>query len=122
MGTDSPQISPDQLNEAFRKLAAGDFPCVAGPAIDGGFYLFGSRVALGSDIWTSVEYSQETTLQELVAVLENHGHETGFLAPMEDVDTESSLDVLVQSLKSNRQALLPAQLELLAWLEEKHNG
>ena len=120
MGTDSPQIRPDQLNVAFKKLAAGEYPCVAGPAVDGGFYLFGGRIALGRDVWTSVEYSRGTTLKELVAVLEKHGHETGFMTSLEDVDTESSLDVLVQSLKSDRQVLLPAQLELLDWLEENH--
>jgi len=117
IGTDSPQISPDILAEAVNMLEANPNEHVAGPALDGGFYLFGSSTPVPREIWEAVAYSVETTLADL----ENRSNEAGMkihrLEPQQDVDTVSDLRMLKATLKNKKPELLPAQAELLIWLE-----
>ncbi|MBF2734812.1 MAG: DUF2064 domain-containing protein [Betaproteobacteria bacterium AqS2] len=62
LGSDSPQLTAADLRPAWA-ADAPDF--VAGPAADGGFYLFAGRRDVPAEIWREVEYSAPTTLAQL---------------------------------------------------------
>ena len=117
VGTDSPQLSPAVFDEAIRLALANPDDCIAGPADDGGFYLFVSKNPVDANIWKSVSYSLETTLQELVSKIEDTGRQVHYLSSRLDVDTADELQKLKVEFKQNKLNLLPAQDMLLQWIE-----
>lgn len=122
IGADSPQLSPEVVVHAAQLLVASpnapEF--VLGPAMDGGFYLFGGREPLPVQAWTSVTYSASTTMAELVVALERVG-KVQFLASAFDVDTIDDLRLLRHEL-----AVTPrrgaARRALQDWLESTMTG
>ena len=117
LGTDSPQLEPELITSACKKLAQQPERCVIGPALDGGFYLFAAKIPIKRQIWTEVSYSQSQTLAELRSNLAAHGISVELLPLQTDVDTIHDLKPLSHALKTNGN-LLPAQQRLQAWLEE----
>lgn len=61
IGSDMPTLNVATLWAAFEALTTHDL--VFGPAQDGGFYLIGARAPLPADIFQSVIWSHESTLQ-----------------------------------------------------------
>ena len=114
IGTDSPQLQPDVLIDAIERLESKSVSCVIGPCLDGGFYLFASRVPIPEVIWMGVEYSQSTTLTELADLLTDTGMSIDYLDPQGDVDTVDDLARLADDLAINDQRL-PAQDRLAQW-------
>ena len=117
IGADSPQLSPDVLVQAARSLVASpDAPdFVLGPAMDGGFYLFGGREPLPVETWTGVTYSTSTTMAELVVALEWVGR-VQLLDVTFDVDTIDDLPLLREALAATPR-LGKARRVLREWLE-----
>ena len=123
IGADAPQLAPMVIVEAVRCLTRnrvdggghGRADFVVGPADDGGFYLFGGRLALPRTVWTEVPYSDAGTLAALAPRLQAHGTLT-MLPPAFDVDTAAELAQLGGVLAAARDVLLPEQRTLLAWL------
>ena len=108
IGADAPQISPEILDEAVAALDQHDF--VIGPAQDGGYYLFGGRVPVGLDIWSSVPWSVETTR----AVLEERLHSEAFhLRPLTDVDRQEDFQAVVREVPVE---MSEQQRKLLEWI------
>lgn len=120
IGTDSPQLSSTRLVEAMSLLMGGRTQHVAGPAADGGFYLFGSSQPVSREIWEAVTYSSSTTLNQLCGLLEARGSMPMLLAEEQDVDTLEDLKALYSDLVK-RDRLSEAQINLLAWLEENRS-
>lgn len=116
IGTDSPQLSAERLMMALDCLQHNREACVAGPALDGGFYLFGSARPVPRQIWESVRYSCDTTLAELEDLLGHAGRKVVRLQGEQDVDVVADLIRLQASLEQNQQHLLKPQLDLLEWL------
>ncbi len=115
LGADAPQISPDLLNEAVRRLQSGDF--VIGPALDGGFYLFGGSKPIPSHIWTEVRYSEADTCEQLCSRLKAYDDPgVSFLPPLRDVDEWEDLLSLKDGWRHNPPPL-PAQRRLQEWCE-----
>lgn len=123
IGTDSPQMPPEILVDAARRLAPGtdgtDF--VVGPAEDGGYYLFGGRLPLPRAVWTEVPYSTPGTLAALRPRLAAHGR-VAMLPMLFDVDTVHEFARLGGALAARGTALLPAQRALLEWLASSAAG
>ena len=121
IGTDSPQMSPDRVLQIIEKLEANPV-CqhIVGPAIDGGFWLWGSREALPLEIWQRVPYSTSTTLETLLREVNDHGHHVIIDQELQDVDELKDLLTLQVTLERKTGPLLAAQVELLQWLQE-HN-
>ena len=69
VGSDLPFLSTELLNLTVKKLQTHDL--VIGPSDDGGFYLFASKLDFDKNFWTSVEYSQTTTLEQLIGSLKD---------------------------------------------------
>jgi len=116
-GTDSPQLSAGDFSKAVEKLEQYPQDCVAGPSLDGGFYLFATHQPVSEAIWKSVSYSRETTLEELSGYLEAEGRKIHRLGHEIDVDESDDLELLKQALQERGETLLPAQKTLLVWLE-----
>ena len=113
LGADAPQISPNLIEEAIERVRAGGF--VVGPALDGGFYLFGGSQPIPAEVWTQVQYSQSDTLSRLCAGL-GQQDSLSFLPVLRDVDEWEDLLALRAAWRLETQ-LLPAQLRLQQWSE-----
>ena len=88
LGADSPQISLDILTSAIDSMSK--FPFVIGRAKDGGFYLFGGRVAIPKQTWLSVQYSCDQTATTLIKYLLPLGS-IAEVPTLTDVDTYEDL-------------------------------
>lgn len=118
IGTDSPQISPKRLLQIVEMVAVN--PSVnqlAGPASDGGFWLWGSREPLPRQVWESVTYSVDTTLEELVGKATKHVGHVHMTYRFQDVDEVADLKTLQETLEHRGKTLLPAQVRLREWLQ-----
>lgn len=118
IGTDSPQLEPEIITNAIKKLRNQPESCVIGPAHDGGFYLFAAKTPIVEHIWTKVSYSQSVTLEELSSNLAANGITIQLLSSQGDIDTMNDLKPLLNALEANRN-LLPAQRKLYRWLQSQ---
>jgi rSAM/selenodomain-associated transferase 1 len=84
IGMDTPQVTPDLLQNAARRLRDAD--AVLGPALDGGFWALGLNHPDGS-LMVGVPMSVEHTGREQHDRLQSAGLRIGVLAPLRDVDT-----------------------------------
>ncbi|MBI3298906.1 MAG: TIGR04282 family arsenosugar biosynthesis glycosyltransferase [Elusimicrobia bacterium] len=102
IGTDSPQLAPATIEEAFARLAAA--PLVLGPAADGGYYLIGLREpapSLFDDVpWSTAGVLKAT--QQRAAELHWPVH---LLDELEDVDDAPSLARMLAAVKGAPLAL-----------------
>ena len=115
MGTDSPQLSPSLLKQAQDRLSQNPSSIVIGPCDDGGFYLFAAAVKIPQEVWTSVKYSQNSTLEQLEKALKEQGFTIHHLPKQQDVDIAEDLQKLSSTLTA-RKNLLANQQRLLDWL------
>lgn len=118
IGTDSPQLEPELLMDAIKKLSEQPKSCIIGPAIDGGFYLFAAGIAIPENVWADVTYSKHTTLEELTEQLAKHKIPVHLLSMQGDIDIAADLKPLMNALEANRN-LLPAQQKLYRWLQSQ---
>lgn len=91
IGSDCPDISPDHINCAAEISKDGRF--VFGPTFDGGFYLFAGNKKVPKEVWTSVEYSKDDTMQKLSNKIEKLGDVLAIEA-LSDVDTVEDLSTM----------------------------
>ena len=114
LGADCPVVTSSILSQA-RSLMEGGRP-VIGPAVDGGFYLYGGLGKAQTGFWSEITYSESTTLRELQAQLCSRKLDYGLLGELGDVDTEEDLARLANAL-SNLEPL-PRQRLLRNWIYE----
>jgi hypothetical protein len=62
IGTDSPSLPAEYLDQAAAALASNDL--VLGPATDGGYYLIGLKNAPPSELFTGIAWSTERVLHQ----------------------------------------------------------
>jgi glycosyltransferase A (GT-A) superfamily protein (DUF2064 family) len=113
IGADAPQLTPAILQASFAAVAAAGGFC-AGPARDGGFYLFTGAGPLPRAAWEAVSYSASTTLQALETEASAYGRVQRLERTLTDVDTADDL----ASVRAELEALAtptPEQAALLAW-------
>ena len=96
IGTDSPQVEPRHIREAFTALGAAD--AVFGPAEDGGYWLIGlarrkPAPALFDNVQWSTPYALDDTLMSLP-----EDFRIRMLEELIDVDTGEDLSALTDSL------------------------
>lgn len=108
VGSDSPTLPADFIEEAFRHLETRD--CVLGPAADGGYYLIGQRGA-SRPIFDGVEWSRATVLERTTERLAGCGVQPAVLQPWYDVDTLDDLYLLRGHVRAMRMTGLPFELE-----------
>jgi rSAM/selenodomain-associated transferase 1 len=99
IGADAPQLQATDLQAACLALASHD--AVIGPSADGGFWLFGGRVALPAAAWDATPWSQADTRERFVDAL--GAITVATLRTLRDVDDRDDLPALRDAL-----AALPA--------------
>ncbi len=110
LGTDSPQLTPVHLEEAFAQLETHDF--VIGPAHDGGYNFLAGQKDIGLGVWEGVTFSAVTTCGDLCAKLPG----TVFrMSPHTDVDEFEDLKTLLNEMPENPGA---AQQKIIEWVKE----
>ncbi len=92
IGTDSPQVEPNHIAQAFAAL--GQHDAVFGPADDGGYWLVGlNRRRAMPRLFEGVRWSTEHALEDTVASLPT-GASVTRLGVLTDVDTGEDLRAL----------------------------
>ena len=95
LGSDSPSLPGEYIDRGFELLCKNEV--VLGPSTDGGYCLVG-RCRGESGIFTDVEWSTGSVLQQTLASLQ--GQTLGLLPPWYDVDTPSEAGFLKVHLEA----------------------
>ncbi|NHZ73002.1 MAG: DUF2064 domain-containing protein [Nitrospirae bacterium] len=111
VGTDSPELSEDHLQETLSLLANDPDRVVIGPASDGGFYLLAFNRSLDTEL-SRVPWCRGDTLECLLAALEHSGRPVTLLAALEDLDHRTDLERWL----AKRVLVRSACHELHCWL------
>lgn len=111
IGADSPHLDYLKLLDAFQTLDRNKF--IIGATDDGGFYLFGGALPINKSIWSSVEYSVDTTCLDLCEKLNK-------LADISYINKDFDIDQLDDFCKYddptfNTEHLLPEQKNIIEW-------
>ena len=93
IGSDSPQLSPERLQQAAQLAWRSEF--AAGPAADGGFYVFAGTRLLAASVWETVSYSRADTLAQLCRAI---GRDVAMLGCEADFDDLDSLAAVVSGM------------------------
>jgi len=116
LGADCPGISAAILSDVLNTLSSDRSDnFIAGPAADGGFYLFAGKKTISQDLWCSVPYSDGQTLRNLTRALLPLGS-VNFLPELGDVDSVEDLKSFLEKYK-NKKDLLDSQKALVRWAE-----
>ena len=114
IGSDSPQLTVDRLQQAIEALKSEQF--AVGPARDGGYYLFAGRRPLSQEFWTNLIYSRADTCDSLLAALPA---KAALLAPLTDLDTVDDVPQLHHELTALGTALTPQQRAVISWIDNR---
>ncbi len=95
LGSDSPTVPLELVEDAFTHLASGHV--VLGPADDGGYYLLGCD-RFYADIFAGVDWGSERVLDQTLAILERLGVASTTLVPWYDIDRGDDLNRLRQEI------------------------
>jgi rSAM/selenodomain-associated transferase 1 len=101
VGSDSPTLPLEYIEQAFALLATSDV--VLGPATDGGYYLIGCRRP-DPRLFAGIPWSTNRVLADTVAAIGTVGWSLGLLPPWYDVDTISDWCLLRGHLAALRAA------------------
>ncbi len=116
VGADSPQLSTSKLESYVIRLREIKTPSfVLGPAVDGGFYIFGSNVSLSEVFWQNIRCSTEYAFNDILLASRELG-EIHILNTEIDVDTEKDLTQLYLSMRA-AGGYSTAHQGLLKWME-----
>jgi len=95
VGSDSPDVPGDYVEEAFSSLDDSD--AVIGPTSDGGYYLIGfSKESFLPEAFEDIDWSTSKVLKQTVDKLEMHGRKVHLLQQWYDVDTLADLEALTR--------------------------
>jgi rSAM/selenodomain-associated transferase 1 len=97
IGTDCPALDTPVLQQAFHQLQQRDL--VLGPAVDGGYYLVGSRRFI-PEIFQEIAWSTDQVLHQTVHKAEQLGLAIAYLPLLSDVDYPSDLEIWEQVRRS----------------------
>lgn len=86
VGSDSPDLPREILEEAISSLASKD--AVIGPAVDGGYYLIGFNSGrLLREVFTGMDWGTATVFKRTMDVLNSRGYNVHLLPRWRDIDT-----------------------------------
>lgn len=97
IGTDSPTLPCEFIDQAFQKLS--DVDCVLGPAMDGGYYLIGLRRP-APWLFDNIAWSTYSVLAQTVQRASAAGLTFDLLPPWYDVDNLNDLQVLAGHVRA----------------------
>ena len=114
IGADTPQLSPELLQETIAWLRQPGPRLSLGPARDGGFWLFGANVAPPAALWQQVRYSAPDTARQLQAAMARYGS-WRILPDLTDVDHADDLAAALQEFQ-RLPTLQREQQQLIDWM------
>jgi uncharacterized protein len=98
IGSDTPDLAPAILREAFTRLA--DHDAVIGPASDGGYYLIGfSSGRLIRAPFQALPWGGERVFQATMRILKQEGLKVHLLPAWTDIDEYADLQTLLELRK-----------------------
>ncbi|HEX4993519.1 MAG TPA: TIGR04282 family arsenosugar biosynthesis glycosyltransferase [Methylomirabilota bacterium] len=100
IGTDSPTLPRECLDEAVSLVMAPDVDVVLGPTEDGGYYLIGMR-ALCPALFENMPWSMPTVLGRMLGRAQRLGLRVACLPTWFDVDTGADLERLRVELEAS---------------------
>ncbi|MFQ5680454.1 MAG: TIGR04282 family arsenosugar biosynthesis glycosyltransferase [Candidatus Omnitrophota bacterium] len=101
IGTDSPLLSPETINRAFRLLRRHQ--CVLGPCIDGGYYLLGLS-GFYPAIFQKISWGTNKVLRQTLKRIEEAKLSHKLLNPGFDIDDIGGLLLLEKMLMQTQRA------------------
>lgn len=101
IGSDSPHLPPNRIEEAFARLTAA--PLVLGPAKDGGYYLIGLREPAPS-LFDDIPWSGPEVLKATLARAAELHWSPHLLDELEDVDDAAALGRMLAEVKGTARA------------------
>lgn len=101
IGSDSPHLAPQRIEEAFARLATA--PLVLGPARDGGYYLVGLREPAPS-LFDDIPWSGPDVLKATLARAAELHWPAHLLDELEDVDDAGSLARVLAAVRGTSLA------------------
>ena len=104
IGSDTPDLPMELLEEASRRLSGPDTDVVIGPAADGGYYLLGMRRP-HPRLFEGIAWSTERVYAQTLARAEALGLRTAVLPAWADVDTPDDLRRLEAALRHAPQTV-----------------
>lgn len=102
IGTDTPQVTADQLRAVANVL--DDHDTVLGPADDGGWWVLGRHDAAAAEALRGVPMSTPATGEQTRAALVSRGLSVGLVETLRDVDTVEDTEVVAAAAPSTRFA------------------
>ncbi len=117
VSTDSPDLPPEYLREAFRRLE--ESPVVMGPCPDGGYYLIGMS-RLVPDLFREMPWSTEGVVSLTEERARRLGLDIARLPEWHDVDTAADLGRLCRELTRAAQPVGRAPRTAAFCREELH--
>jgi rSAM/selenodomain-associated transferase 1 len=113
IGTDTPDLPPALIKEAFRSLKTGD--AVIGPAFDGGYYLIGlSSDNFLPDLFRGLPWGGAFVFELTRRIFEEHGIKLSVLPRWRDIDEYDDLAAFVDRWKE----LPPGVLATIDYLRD----
>ncbi|MEE8525363.1 MAG: TIGR04282 family arsenosugar biosynthesis glycosyltransferase [Thermoanaerobaculia bacterium] len=115
VGSDSPELGPEIVEDAFARLAAGT-DVVIGPTRDGGYYLIGvRRETLRRELFDGIAWSTESVLDQTRESCRELGLAVELLPEIDDVDVGEDLRRLARRLGAAGDPPPRTRALLAAW-------
>ena len=105
LGSDSPTLPLEKIDDAFEKLGKSDL--VLGPAEDGGYYLIGLNQA-HPGLFENIEWSSSSVMQTTIERAEKLRLQYKLLSVWYDVDTR---ETLLRAAKDEKSGVIKSLLE-----------
>jgi hypothetical protein len=98
VGSDSPDLPPSIIDEAFHGLASHDM--VLGPASDGGYYLIGfTSGCLVKEVFQGLNWGSYTVFEDTLSISRKQGLNVHILPPWNDIDDIDDLRLFFERHK-----------------------
>lgn len=118
IGSDSPDIPPEYIADAFLRLKADSSKVVLGPADDGGYYLI-ALARLDERPFIGINWSTASVLEDTIARLRN---DALLLEPWYDVDRPADILRLVKTGRAGRSIAYINKMDILKHCKEFVSG
>ncbi len=119
IGTDSPNLPPQYIDQAFALLSQNSSDVILGEAADGGYYLVGVN-APNSAIFADVEWSSPRAFEQTASNIRKINLRLYVLPVWYDVDTPEDLKRLREELLRDEAAAQTAP-NTIEWLRQNEN-
>ncbi|KAL3161077.1 hypothetical protein ABBQ38_009460 [Trebouxia sp. C0009 RCD-2024] len=112
LGTDIPDISASILQQAVSALDSHEL--VIGPAVDGGYYLLGTTVAI-KELFQGIAWSTESVFQQTMQKAKELQLQAYTLPMLQDIDTMQDLEQWHRAslLRNANHPIMPVVTDIL---------